>query len=478
MLGRISLRSFSALGVTLLFAATGCGEGEATPAACPEGNSIGGACAGAPSEALCDDSTCSAGVECASVVTASDEGSLTTAALNATPGTCIALAPGEYGSVTVPGGVSLLGKGAGAVTLSRVIMGSGGSGAVLRGVTVAGGGLDVQGGAVGVKISATRVKDSFGVGLAIGPGAEVSVSESEIMSSGDVGVRVFDSATVSIDASIIQGSKGPGLWAQCGADCDCPAPLNLSVSKSILRDNKLVGLSLVGASATLSAVDVRDNTEAPNFKGSGGISASACSTLTANGVRILDNSSFGLLVDRSSATIGGAAPEQAIEVSRNFMGVWVQNVTDAQQVKLEGLSVTDNQGVGLGTSGAARGIICWNSAITGTKSTMVPVIANGAPGAQEVGDGLSWTDGSQMQLDRVTLGGNARASVLIDGAVADGSAISNVTLSSGDEGKGIVQQNTAAGEGKLMVGAGAPAVMASEGELFSVPVAPALPTGG
>ncbi|HLM74042.1 MAG TPA: hypothetical protein VK459_15155, partial [Polyangiaceae bacterium] len=82
------------------------------------------------------------------------------------------------------------------------------------------------------------------------------------------------------------------------------------------------------------------------------------------------------------------------------------------------------------------------------------------------------------QIDGVRLGGNARSSVLIDGAAADGSSISNLTLEGGDELKGVVQQNVQAGAGTPTVGAGAPSIMSTATELFAVPVAPAVPTGG
>lgn len=454
------------------------GGGGAVPGGCPAGNEIGGTCAGVPAAALCDADTCADGVSCASVVSVSDDASLASAAASASAGTCIALAPGSYGDVSLPGGVSLLGRRAGEVSVKSVALKAGASGGTIRGIEVGAGGVAIEAGSATVAIQATRIANSAGPGLVIGAGASADVAQSEVVGSALHGVSALDAASVSIKESIISGSKGPGIWAQCATGCDCAASSVLSVSKSILRDNKVIGLSLVGVSGSLQSVDVRDNTEAPNFKGSGGISVSGCGALSAEGVRVLDNSYFGVLVDNASASIGGPDPAQGVEISRNFMGVWVQNVTEMQPVKLEGLSVTDNEGVGLGATGEARGIICWNSAITGTKSTVIPVIAGGKPDAQEVGDGLAWTGGSQMQIDGVRLGGNARSSVLIDGAAADGSSISNLTLEGGDELKGIVQQNVQAGAGTPTVGAGAPSIMSTATELFAVPVAPAVPTGG
>lgn len=479
MIESMLLRRVITISAPLFLVLAGCsgdgGDGLKAPASCPDGDEIAGACAGVPLDAICNEDACASGVACSSVQSASDDASLTAAAAGAQPGSCITVAPGAYGEVVLPGGVSLLGKGAASVTLKRVVLGAGGSGAVLRGVTVAGGGVEVLG--TSAEVISSSVKDSAGVGITVAGGASLTVKSSSITGSATHGLSAFDAASLSVEASIISGSMGPGLWAQCASGCDCAAPPSISVKKSILRDNKIVGVSAVGVAASLEGVDVRDNSEAANFKGSGGISASGCSTLSASGVRVLDNSSFGILVDNSSATIGGPDSGQAIEVSRNFMGVWVQNVTEQEPVKLEGLTLQDNQAVGLGTSGESRGIICWNSAISGTKLAVVPVLANGAAASQEVGDGLAWLGGSQMQLDHLTLSGNARTSVLINGNAAPGSSIDNITLSGGDEAKGIIQQNTTAAGEPVAAGDKAPAITQAATEQFSVPVGPSVPSG-
>jgi hypothetical protein len=452
----------------------GSGPGVEVPAACPDGNEIAGACAGAPLDAICNEDACSAGVSCSSVVSASDDASLTAAAAGAKEGACITVAPGTYGDVVLPGGVSLLGRGAASVTVGHVVLGAGGSGAVLRGVTVAGG-VEVLG--ASAEITSSSIKNSAGAGITVGAGASLTVKSSAITGSATHGVSAFDAASVAIETSIISGSSGPGLWAQCASGCDCAAPSTLSVKKSILRDNKIVGVSVVGVAATLEGVDVRDNSEAPDFKGSGGISASGCSTLSASSVRVLDNSAFGILVDGASAMIGGPNADQAVEVSRNFMGVWIQNVTEQQPVKLDGVTMLENQAVGLGTTGESRGIICWNSAISGTKLVTIPVLANGSAASQEVGDGLVWLGYSQMQLDHLTLSGNARASILIDGSTAPGSSLAHITLSGGDEDKGILQQNAKSGVTPTPeTSTDSPEVTTSAVEAFSVPVGPAVPS--
>ncbi len=305
MMKPLFLRSLPALSALLVLAATGCtsgggDDGDKAPAVCPEGNEIAGVCAGVPASALCGADACTAGVACSSVISASDDASLASAASSATAGACIALAPGAYGDVALPGGVSLLGKGARDVTLSRVTLGAGGTGAVLRGVTVKGGGVEVLG--EGAQITSCLIDGSSGAGVTVGPNASLSMASSEVTSSTTYGVSAFDVASLAIDTSIIRGSSGPGLWAQCASGCDCPAAPVASIKHTIIRDNKIVGVSMVGVAGSLEAVDVRDNAEAPNFQGSGGVSIAGCSTVKASGLRVLDNSSFGVLVDGSSAT--------------------------------------------------------------------------------------------------------------------------------------------------------------------------------
>lgn len=474
------LRPLLALTSTLAFASLlGC-AGDAEPpveapvVACTSGNEVAGACAGVPQGAVCAGTYCAEGLSCSTVINAADDAAVAAALASAQAGSCVALAPGSYGDISLPGGVSLVGKGASEVQVKSVVVGVGGQGAVVRGITVTGGGIVVNGS--DSQIVSSRVDGSSGVGVEVAAGASVKIVQSEVVGSGTYGVRAFDTGAVTVEGSIISGSQGPGIWAQCAAGCDCLAMPQVSITRTILRDNKIIGASLVGVAATVTDVDVRDNSEGANFEASGGVSISGCSTATASGLRVIDNSSFGVLIDNSSATISSTGGgKQGIEVSRNFMGVWVQHVTDTQEVKLDGMTVDKNQAVGLGASGQSRGIICWNSAITGTQKTSIPVLKGGVASAEDVGDGISWLEGSQMALDNITLSANSRASVLINGNTASGSSISNITLSGGDEALGIVQQNVPASPQSPSVGAGAPAITTSGVEKFAVPVGPSVP---
>ncbi|MEJ7734990.1 MAG: hypothetical protein WKG00_38100, partial [Polyangiaceae bacterium] len=125
---------------------------------------------------------------------------------------------------------------------------------------------------------------------------------------------------------------------------------------------------------------------------------------------------------------------------------------------VENVTMSANSGVGLGFGGGEKGIIIiCKSAITGTEEALLPVFENSMDlgSSQMLGDGLEWLGGSVAELEQVSLSGNARASILIDGA-ASGSLV-DVTLSGGDEQKGILQQSLGSGEPQPTLGVNAPA---------------------
>ena len=80
--------------------------------------------------------------------------------------------------------------------------------------------------------------------------------------------------------------------------------------------------------------------------------------------------------------------------------------------------------LGIGVAGGSHGIIICKTAITGTKLSGLPVDIGGS---EDVGDGFNWRDGSEVKVEEVTLGGNARASLIIDGS-ATGSLTNTLSL--------------------------------------------------
>lgn len=443
--------SAAILGGAACAAAAGCGGDE--PAACPEENVIRGACAGVPSGDVCSNERCTEGVTCASVIDVASDDELTSAAQTASRGACIAVRPGRYGAVTVPGGVSLLGRSAAAVEIEGIVL-KAGDGAVVRGLRVGREGVTVQG-ATGVRIDSVRVVGDSAYkhdGVMLEPGSSITIVASEIANVGHVGVFATD-ADVTLERSIISGSQRGALQIQgqgCDERCSCTSRPALDVKSSILRDNHIIGVSLRGATASLESVDVIRTREGGVFetgKFGGGISAAECSGVVgARQVRVTDSVSFGILVDSSTAMLGDKEEGDSIEISRNTLGLWIQNVRqpdsdDCAMHHDEGCNVTlhngkldGNFGVGIGVTGESRGIILCRSAITATELWRLPVFGeDDVPGINNVGDGVDWLGGSEVRIDELTFSGNARQSLLLDGPVQGDSYIGRIELATEDE---------------------------------------------
>ncbi len=441
--------------------------------ACATDRMLGEVCAGVPQSAVCATDRCVTGVSCSRVVDVANRAELAGALAGASSGTCLALAPGDYDEAALPGGVSLLGKSASAVRVAKITLAKG-DGAVVRGVTVGVGGVVVSG-ATNARLDSVVVDKSAGDGVLISSGSSLVIAASEVRGSAKHGVLAIDAVHVRIEASSVVGSKGPGLWAECSAACDCKnQDVALSLSGVVLNDNRVVGISLVGMRAELDAVDVTGNAVADDFAGSGGISASQCSAAVATRVRVLDNSAYGVLIDGSSATLGTSDPARGIEVSRNLVGIWVQNLrpSAAKPVVISNARVLGNSGVGIGLGGGQSGVAIHASEIGGTLSKMIPSIQNGIPKARQVGHGIVWMGHAQAELDGLSLHGNAMASLLIDGEVGVGSFAKNLVLAEGDEAKGVLQQNLPAPQQPVD---SLPAPQRTSEQRFPLPAAPAVP---
>lgn len=454
----------------------GCGGSGGDPGSdCSANQRIAGVCAGVPDQPLCSSDPCTDGIHCSKVVSASTDAELTSALDGAGPGTCVAVAPGTYQRATVPAGVALLGMSAADVHIASVVLASG-QGAKVRGIEVGSAGLEL-GSARAFVIDGVRVASASGDGIHAGSGASSTISRSTVDASTRYGIELVDTGSIGIQTTQVTGSKGPGLRAECTGGCGCSAGMKLDVASSGIKQSGLVGVSLVGVDTTFNGVDVTDNAVGADFKPSGGIFVSACSSLVASGVRVLDNSSFGLMVNQSSATFGKPGTDAAVEVSRNFIGVSIQKTDAHQHVTLDNCTLADNSGVSIGVDGAANGIIIHDSHVSNTKLVDLPALASdGTPvGSKSVGDGLNWLGKSSLQIDGLDLSGDARASVLIDGEVGAHSSIAHVTLSGGDASKGVLEQAFPNGGVAPAVGAGAPPLQKRATSTFAIPAGPAAP---
>ncbi|MDC0685484.1 right-handed parallel beta-helix repeat-containing protein [Sorangium atrum] len=458
--------SAATMGGAMCATVAGCGSDEPVSATCPEDHLVRGVCAGVPAGDVCDGGTCTKGVECTSVVDVESDEALASAAAAASAGACIALREGRYGSVvSVPGGVSLLGRSAAAVQVEGIVLAAG-EGAVVRGLKVGREGVSVQG-AIGVRIESVRIVGERGferAGVELHPGSSAAIVDSEIIDSGHVGIFA-ENADVTLERSVISGAQRGGIVIQgipendCDSDCTCVSRPALVVKSSVIHRNHIIGISLRGAIASLEGVDVIDTEHGDAIETGyfgGGISAAECSSVTgAIKVRVLDSRSFGILVDRSTAALGDEEEADSVEISGNTRGLWIQNVALQNGchdhgdhgpgcVMLHNGKLDGNFGVGIGVTGQSRGIILCKSAITATALERLPVFDGGnEPSVDDVGDGVDWLDGSEVTIEELTLRGNERQSLLIDGPASG--VITDLDFT-GDADKSPVQQNFTTGD--------------------------------
>jgi hypothetical protein len=464
----------------LLGVGAGCSDVEAVRFDCPEADRVGGAegaCVGVGTAAVCGVDRCTEGIACVTTVDAKDDGELKAAIAGASAGTCIALGPGAYGVASLPGGVSLLGKSAADVAVEGVTLNAG-EGAFVRGLTIRSGGLNING-ATGAQIISVFIEGSAVEGINVAPGSKAKITASTIRTSSRYGIKIADGADVALETSIVEASQGPGIWAGCSSECTaCTAPPKLSVMSSIVRDNHVGGIALYTTWADLENVDIRATLPGDKWHaqaGGGGLSVMSCSNLVATSLRVHDSASYGVLVDGSSTNMSSeSAPDGDIDIRRNVMGVWVQNVEAPQTVVLTRALLDGNKAVGVGTSGATRGFVFRRSTVQNTVLHAVPAESDGSPiGSSMVGDGFLWRDQSSVTIDAVNFINNARVSILIDGP-AEGS-IKSVKLDGGDEEKGLLIQSVNNKDKKPTVSDGAPPLSTSKIEAFAVPSAPQRP---
>ncbi|WP_159396671.1 right-handed parallel beta-helix repeat-containing protein [Sorangium cellulosum] len=435
-----------------------------------------GVCAGVPPLADGEAAACSTDARCADAVDVSDGEGLQSAARAAAAGACIRLAPGDYGDVELPGGVSVVGGAADRVAVRSLTLGAG-SGALACGVTVGAGGVKVDG-AVDARIEAVRVRGSDGVGVHIARGSSVSLVATEVVGSGSHGVVAVEleaSDAIRLERTVIEGSTEAGIWMRCLAGCDCAAEpagdVRIQIGASIVQENRIAGVALEGVAASLDGVRVAGTMPSTTFRYGefgGGISISSCARAAATRVDVERNASFGVLVDGAKARLGGPGEGEGVNVRENVMGVWIQNVSgagflDPANVMVENATIADNRGVGVGVSGTSSGIVICRSRITGTRMEPLPV---GLGGVDDVGDGIHWLDASSVTVTEAALHDNARASILIDGSATG--RIAGLTLSGADADKGIIQQNFPAEDGRQPTVEDAPAIVKKAEPEFTV----------
>ncbi|HZO16219.1 MAG TPA: hypothetical protein VFB62_23255 [Polyangiaceae bacterium] len=410
-----------------------------------------GECVGVPMSSVCPDDFCTEDASCTQVVEVSDDQALAAALADASPGTCLALAPGDYQQVALPEGVSLLGRSADDVRVLGVTVG-GGSGALLRGIEIGMSGLVVDGHA-DLTMHAVRVARSSFDGIRLEGNARLAMSRSEVVAPGERGIRAVDLGALVMTYSALSDTPVAGLWAQCAMGCDCPEAPPVALERVLVKGAGTYGLALIGVSARLQTSDVLDTRPGPDFQMGAGLGASGCSEVTLEDVHIDKSAGVGLLIDESDAELG--VKGAGIVVARASQGVIITHIASQQQVSMVEAAIEDNGGLGICVGGFSAHVSIQDSSISRTHTILVPL----APaGSAEIGDGIEWTAGSEVRIDGLTLRSSERQSILIDGPVPASSRIDNLVLAGGDEDKGIVQQKVLNSSDAPVVGPGVPPV--------------------
>ena len=430
---------------------------------CAEDRLVGGLCVGLPAASACRAEPW-VDVDCANVLSA-DAGNYEAVIAGALAGDCVDLASGMYGAVNVPPGVSLMGRGAECVELAAATV-DGGSNMVLRGMTVTSGGVHIFN-ASGVLVEQVRVRGAMQDGLEL-VDVEVTVRRSEILASKRYAISSFADNALVIEGVLVEANEGPGLWHQAADDCGELASREVRLKGVAFRGNHLVALALHRAIATLEAVEIVDTLVGENYQAGEGLAAN-CSSLHAMGLRSANNASRGVFVEGGMVELM-AASTMPLEIAGNLIGIEVRSRgSDFEEFRLSGATVSGNDGIGLLFGSGTRAAVI-DTSIAATTTIVLPVLSNGvSAGAEPVGDGLLWKSGAVVTLEAMSLSGSSRASMLIDGAVGEGSWLGNIDLSGGDEQKGIVHQNVDPDETKPALGDGVPTITTTSEEIYSVP---------
>lgn len=469
-------RVFLTAAMLVLLPVAACDSDDPAPPSggCTDGHQVGDVCAGVPQGNICSGTGCApSGDYCISTVPVASDAQLQQAVSDASDGTCIVLAPGVYGAVSLP-------------PVRMAVSGEHPTTTTVAGVTSSGGAdVRVSGFATGSVVieagsgtlDALRIENGATDGVSLGVGASVTITRSEISGHARYGVSAFDAGSVTLDGNVIELNAGPGMWIQSGDAscnaCDCASTVTGNIKNTVFNENALVGMSIVRAgSIEIDNVEVRNSKVGNDFEGGGGVSIAHCSSVTANDLRVLHNADYGVLIHDASVTLDGGSVDQ------NLRGVWIQKIGASQlgSVTIRGTSLTGNQGVGIGIAEQSDNVLIENVDIRDTLIVSLPVLVGGvSAGAADVGDGINWLATSKAILRDVTVGSSARQSVLIDGEVVEGSEIENLALVDGDETKGILQQSFSSGTQPVTSGT-SPQVMTNADRPHETPK-PLVPPG-
>ncbi len=369
------------------------------------------------------------------------------AAKVAKAGDTIVLAGGGYsGGFTLPGGVNLLGPGAGKATLSAgggtgiTIAGNGkttirgvavngaagygiastGVALVLSDVTVSGtkpdkngaGGHGVQAeGGAELVLEAAKIQGNVGTGvLAVGVAMVSIVDPAFKPGASDGGTAIVDPAFAP--ASVISGNEGGGVAivdpAFAPGSNDAPK-LPVQIAATDISKNKNFGLALFGGGASIVRSAIRDTQKTATGDFADGVVVASSAKTKAG----------ALVVDAQSAVTGNgraglvAATQAQVSVEGELSGnetggAWVQGAGAVLQLGPKA-RLRKNGLLGAGANKGGR-IEVNGARIEATQARKFAEPAGGMP--EDVGDGLGAFNGSSLQVKGARIANNARAGVI------------------------------------------------------------------
>jgi hypothetical protein len=353
-------------------------------------------------------------------------------------GDCVMLAGGDYPTVNVPPGVSLLGaSGPADDPHARITDLQLSSGAAVGCATVIS--AHVADNAGGARLDRVRIKGTT-IGVSVGLGGSITLVESQIIDATVAGVMGDEAAAVTLLRSTISGGAGPGVRMSCVAACDQGGGAKLIVDKSTVDGTGGAGLEVTGRVAVTLTGSTVSGTQRIDGAGGQGVvlergGAQAGGSIVMTDSTLENNAGAGLWASEATQVgLGGqnmmGMPLPAT-VRGNGFGVVVRGTANANfNAYLQNVEIDGNRGIGLAFDGMGYSYLQM-SQIRNPSKVEVP----GADGGTvEAGDGMLWTGQSYVQFYGVTFGGNERLSILIDGAVGQGSSADSLTFEDGDQG--------------------------------------------
>lgn len=391
-----SLASLALVALLAPLALEGCSSSKDDESVtCEDRVKVGGACPGVTEGAITAD-----GIACTATIAVSPDDIASKA--SAAAGTCLQLGAGSYPAITLGPGVSIIGKGQGQTTIAGIKTTGVATGATIRGVRVGGTGIAVSGGGT-LTIDKVVVSGTTGVGIAA------------------------TGSSLTLTATTIEKTGGFGLLSACRKDCT-PDRIQLALRSVLVRQTKSVGVWVHGrVDAVLDTVEV-SKTGAVSFQYGRGLELAEGASVDAKNFASVDNNDLGIFVDG-----GTSVSFDGFTASRNVRGVQIQGVAGGG--KLSNFEVLENFALGVGIARGTKGLIVQGGLVASTQRFKIPVNIGGM---DEIGDGINWIEGSQVEIaSTVKIQGSGRNPVIID---STSSGKFEGTLAGGDERTGLIVQ--------------------------------------